>query len=661
MRLERFRVSNYRSVKDSGWIDLSQRTVLVGRNESGKSNVLLALASLKRPGQLEALPVARDFPADRSRAEYRPDLEVVRTIWSLTGPEQAELAELWPAARGVTLVEVGRGYDPTCWVRFQGVTDGEPLADAAAAAVAPEPAPVALEVEAVEEPGRPEVAAVALEDDDEVGTFFAGLSDEEAKPAPVAAVPAAPAAILDEADVAVTADPIDVDEEKAARDWVLSRLPSFLYLDDYPEVEGNTNLSDFVRMRQEKRLEPRHQYFEKLLTVAGIEPDSIDALIGADPDTRRQIVNHAGRVITSKLRQMWTDRALKVRFDLDGDNFNTLVSDPNSIYDVEINLNQRSRGFRWFFSFYVAFAALSKSEAAPILLLDEPGMHLHAVGQRDLLNHLVTDFESQVLLATQSPFLVPTDDLSGVRTVTISEQTGTRVSNSPAGDTATMIPLVHALGAEVAKGLLEGSWSLVVEGVTDYWYLLAVSNVLRDAGKTPLPSQLSITPAGNSATVIRMTGLLSAGGIPAIVLETGARSAEGPTDLASWDHVVSIADALGGGLPGGDVEDLFDPDTYDRFVRLAHKSQLETQGYDLDASIPQAVARYEDAFARAGLEFSRSKVARVFVRAMLTNPDTALPAESRDRFERLFVLVQQRLQVLRGQAAAQQEPRDAWN
>ena len=65
MKLERFRVTNYRSVKDSGWIDVAQQTALVGRNESGKSNLLRALRSLKPPQGPEALSIARDFPAER--------------------------------------------------------------------------------------------------------------------------------------------------------------------------------------------------------------------------------------------------------------------------------------------------------------------------------------------------------------------------------------------------------------------------------------------------------------------------------------------------------------------------------------------------------------------------------------------------------------------
>ena len=46
MTLKRFRVMNFRSVMDSGWIDCDDVTSLVGINEAGKSNVILALWKL---------------------------------------------------------------------------------------------------------------------------------------------------------------------------------------------------------------------------------------------------------------------------------------------------------------------------------------------------------------------------------------------------------------------------------------------------------------------------------------------------------------------------------------------------------------------------------------------------------------------------------------
>lgn len=40
MELKSFRVRNFRSINDSGEIDVSRITALLGRNESGKSNIL---------------------------------------------------------------------------------------------------------------------------------------------------------------------------------------------------------------------------------------------------------------------------------------------------------------------------------------------------------------------------------------------------------------------------------------------------------------------------------------------------------------------------------------------------------------------------------------------------------------------------------------------
>ena len=46
MKLTRFRVTNFRSVKDSGWVDIDDVTALIGVNESGKTNLLLPLWKL---------------------------------------------------------------------------------------------------------------------------------------------------------------------------------------------------------------------------------------------------------------------------------------------------------------------------------------------------------------------------------------------------------------------------------------------------------------------------------------------------------------------------------------------------------------------------------------------------------------------------------------
>ena len=61
MKLARFRVTNFRSVEDSGWVDVDDVTALIGVNESGKTNLLLPLWKLKPACDGEIQPTS-DYP-----------------------------------------------------------------------------------------------------------------------------------------------------------------------------------------------------------------------------------------------------------------------------------------------------------------------------------------------------------------------------------------------------------------------------------------------------------------------------------------------------------------------------------------------------------------------------------------------------------------------
>ena len=61
MRLVKFKVENFRSVIDSGWIDAEQVTALIGVNESGKTNLLLPLWKLNPAREGEIRPTS-DYP-----------------------------------------------------------------------------------------------------------------------------------------------------------------------------------------------------------------------------------------------------------------------------------------------------------------------------------------------------------------------------------------------------------------------------------------------------------------------------------------------------------------------------------------------------------------------------------------------------------------------
>ena len=91
MHLESFRVQNYRSINDSGEIAVSRITALLGRNESGKSNLLRALHSLNPIDGFEALKPIKDFPRHRSLGECSDTTPMLSTTWVLSDDDRANL------------------------------------------------------------------------------------------------------------------------------------------------------------------------------------------------------------------------------------------------------------------------------------------------------------------------------------------------------------------------------------------------------------------------------------------------------------------------------------------------------------------------------------------------------------------------------------------
>ena len=124
MKLVSFRIKNFRSISDSGQINASRITALLGRNESGKSNLLRALQSLNPPGGLKALKKVKDFPRHRRLEDCDDSTEVVSTNWELTKDELTELTEALPKMTTITGIQIGRRYGGTApWVALDGLTE----------------------------------------------------------------------------------------------------------------------------------------------------------------------------------------------------------------------------------------------------------------------------------------------------------------------------------------------------------------------------------------------------------------------------------------------------------------------------------------------------------------------------------------------------------
>jgi hypothetical protein len=663
VKLVSFRVQNFRSVTDSSDITVAKLTSLVGRNEAGKSNLLLALHSMNPPGGPVDLSPIKNFPRQRRLSECNDDTPVVSTLWELSAPEQTQLAAMFPRAAGVSHVDIERRYKGGR--RTVGFNDLKPLVFSASEVTARwrKITPVAeVEIEKLD-------AVAQAAPKESLKTLAAALATTGS--ATAWAVVAGPALAVFRKAMAVSAivlpdreegllaeleeiaDQINKDEPawKVARQWAVSLLPTFVYVDEYPELTGHQNIAEYLtRKANPSQLTEADINFEKMCKVADLDPQQLHQLHSTnDHETRNQLANRSSAIVTGELRRLWKDRQLKVRFSPDANHLDTFISDPNSVYDVEVNLNERSRGLKWFFSFYISFSADTKggiSENA-ILLLDEPGLYLHALSQADLLRHLTVDFKNQIIYTTHSPFMVPTDNLDAIRTVSIEQDSGTTVSNDPTGDSRTLFPIQAALGYSMSQSLFLGANNLVVEGVTDFWMLSSASSYLESLGKMGLPEDMTLTPAGGAQKVPYMVSLLTSERLQVLVLFDEEKQSRVTRDelvkakLIKDDNIVFVTESFDPAAKPAeaDIEDIFEPAVYDALVSESYKKELKGKKLGLNAQIPRIVKRYEKAFEDLGMEFHKTRPARLLLNKMATDAANIIPAATVERFERLFARI----------------------
>lgn len=665
MKLESFRIRNFRSVLDSEVITTDRLTAILGRNESGKTNLLLALHSLNPAEGFTALNAIKDFPRNRKLSECTSETPVVDSTWSLSESELAELVQIYPRAEGITSVEISRRYNgETRYIDFKGLKGFSLDSQQTKKEIRSIIAQIEVFFDKPENSTEQNQAELQLIKD--IGVALTPADDRpvqwsaQAKGKPqelrkyltkhdIELKPMSEDALIEIEDLL---DEITGDDAKqaAARKWVLSRLPVFVLVDEYPELDGHHHIAEYIQRKQQNNQSKVDLNFDKLCKVAGIDAAELMAKKN-ESEVRNQLVNRAGAVVTSEIRRLWQDKPLKVRFNVDSDYFDTYVSDSNNSYDVEVNLDERSRGFKWFFSFYITFFADTKGGEAQnaIILLDEPGLYLHAKSQTDLLNHLKNDFDNQIIFTTHSPFLVPIKSISDVKTVSIAEEKGTTVTNDPSGDSTTLFPLQAALGYDIAQSLFIGSHNLIVEGITDFWYLSTISDLLNSAGRKGLSSKITITPAGGAQRVSYMVSLLSSQNLAVVVLlddekQSRATSAELLQQcMLNRKNVLFVSDALEEPRAECDIEDLFDRST---FLQLVGESyNLNPADMTLNENIPRIVKQIEHALNQEKLNFIKAKPARAFISKLKDASNMLLSDEELDRFEKLFELINKRMSL----------------
>jgi hypothetical protein len=298
---------------------------------------------------------------------------------------------------------------------------------------------------------------------------------------------------------------------KAVINAVYERLPTFLYFDSYLTLPGIVSVDALAERNRTKQLTEKDRVFLALLALAGTTLEQVHT--SGTYEEFNSKLRAVSNQVTDQIFKYWTqNKHLDVDMKLDaaraGDQppFNTgwifRTRIDNRRHRADTSFDDRSSGFVWFFSFLVWFKQLKETYGNNlIILLDEPGLSLHARAQGDLLRYINEQLRPyyQVIYTTHSPFMIDADDLLSARTVedvvkkekTKNEEIeillGTKVSTDVLStDPDTVSPLQRVLDYEITQTLFVGRHTLLVEGPSDLLYLKWFSRQLEKAGKPAL-------------------------------------------------------------------------------------------------------------------------------------------------------------------------------
>lgn len=550
MKLLSARIQNYKCVDDSDVFTVDQMTCLVGKNESGKTALLQALYKLNPVLEVDANFDELEYP--RSRDDDGPsDTNVVTTRWELGELDRDALRELFgEAADSIAQVGVTKGYDNKR--EWEIEIDSAKIAAwyIASADLYEE------EREAINNSATPADLLAALSSFEEPGPNIQKLQERINQNIPAGDVLGTAVAVLEK------------------------RLPRFVYFSEYYMLPGRVSINEITAKTQgQGKLTLPDRVFMALLELANVGIADIK-----DATTLESLIAKLERVsnrITRQIFEYWSqNRHLKVLVRCDrarsgdpapfNDGYVVQTRIENLRHGSTVNFDERSRGFVWFFSFLIWFSQVRKTYGNNlIILLDEPGLNLHARAQADLLRYMREKLcpLSQVVYSTHSPFMVDPDDLLCVRTVedvTVGDViVGTKVGDkSLSADADTLFPLQAALGYDITQTLFVGKHTLLVEGPSDLLYLKWMSRELQLENRMGLDPRWMISPCGGIAKVSSFLAL-----------------------FGSHLHVAVLADFH---------------DSEKRKVRDIRESKLLRAGHVLTAEVyaDQAEADLEDLFGR---------------------------------------------------------------
>ena len=564
MQIKSFRIKNYCSIKDSGVCYMSgdKVTILAGKNESGKTAILEALEDFNTEKVIreEAVPIQSE--------ETKPEIAVTFEIHKETLNEIFNEINCMVKTSESSEVEIIKKYPMEYLlseeiIKMLGVKGKQPLEKAQKEIIG-----IYKQIKNIYSE-FPQIGGVLPEinfDDilnfeshlqsfrNEIQPNLTQIPDEEIRNNFTQALEE----IIDKIAEINNLGSV----EKKFIDQIKQRIPNFILFSAFDDIfPSEISLSEAQN--------------SELIKDLAIISDLDLGLITSGSTNRKMRHKHQLNVkLQDDYKKFWTQDLTNLNIDWDSETLQFFIEENGYFYPP----NMRSKGKQWHLAFYVRVSARAKEGVPNIILIDEPGLFLHATAQEDILRKLEDSANDvPIVFSTHSPYLLKTDRLSRIRLISrTSGEEGTVISNKihKGADKETLTPIITAIGLDLSMGLdIAKDNNIIVEGISDYYYLSAFKELL----KFEFKKEVHFIPSVGADQFSFLVPLMIGWGLNyCAVLDNDSKGRQIKKKLSKDFGHTGIKITLVSENKDEEIEDLFERDDFIKYVLDDAPNEIST-------------------------------------------------------------------------------------
>lgn len=293
---------------------------------------------------------------------------------------------------------------------------------------------------------------------------------------------------------------------------LLNMIPKIKYIKEISFLPESIGIQELIEQQTSESLAVGN-----LLKIGEI--DTLDIL---NEESRRvtPILRSTSTLISERLSDSWKQEKIDVNLRKAGEN---LVISILERVGVSSPPQERSEGFQWFLTFFANFMLESEENLKNhVLLFDEPALQLHPRGQKNFLEALEKiSVNNQIIYTSHSPFLINKNFPLRIRILTKDPLRGSTVNNKPYSDGKSRYwePLKSAIGVSLGDLFSIGEINFIVEGIADQILITGISHKLAEIGATFLDlEKITIVPGMGALCAAYLGTFCISEGLSAVVL-----------------------------------------------------------------------------------------------------------------------------------------------